>query len=146
MGLVRHYWITTKLPIAIAIITGAFGFIHRPYAAPEVIERGDYTGPSDRFALAKVACAVLLGHTPPAGPDSPRLRTKLRAVEVLDRRSEILDHLMTMLAPFPGNRPAPATPWLVELIDMLVKGGLPTRSQIEQIRHEIENSAARTAE
>lgn len=77
----------------------------RGYCAPEVLQRGEYSIASDRYAFGALAYFVLTGQHPPA--DLAQLREGARAIPYLGDQPERIDHLMTIFAAEPEQRPSP---------------------------------------
>lgn len=81
----------------------------RGYCAPEVVDRGEYSPASDRYAFGGLAYYLLTGEHPE--PDPQRLREGLARVEALTEQPVDIDELTTIFAADPAQRPS-ATQWL----------------------------------
>ncbi|MEV6923743.1 protein kinase [Dactylosporangium sp. NPDC051485] len=73
------------------------------YCAPEVLGQGLYSPASDRYAFGGLAYYVLTGQHPPV--DQAELRAGLSVVPVVGGRPELVDHMMTIFADEPDQRP-----------------------------------------
>lgn len=81
----------------------------RGYMAPEVLESGEYSAASDRYAFGALTYFVLTGDHPPTDPNA--VYAKLSQVPVVAAQPELARHLMGMFNPDPNGRP-PAGEWI----------------------------------
>lgn len=75
------------------------------YCAPEVLQQGQYSVASDRYAFGALAYFVLTGQHPPS--DLSQLREGACAIPWLEDQPERIEHLLTMFAEEPESRPPP---------------------------------------
>lgn len=87
----------------------------RGYLAPEVVDHGEYSPASDRYALGAVAYFLLTGNEPSPDARTEQLRAGLVSAPLLRDRPELVDHTMAMLNANPFERPAWAANWVAQL-------------------------------
>lgn len=113
------------------------------YIAPEVRRDSAYSPASDRYALGAVAFFLLTGNEPPTEGGIAELRRRLESAPLLAHRSDVVDHVVAMLADDPARRPSKLANWVAQLRrsslgilpgDLAIPPRAPTRRAVAQPR------------